>query len=175
MYLDAIYVSGCLNSSTVSRFPGGKPMMYSLPTRTGNGQNAPAPAPVPAPAPAPAPARPLWLPPGVTFESLPKSVQQAVLDILNPVYQELVLKASDPLERGQGLSYCNLLFLELLTTCGLVEWATDVGLPSLPSSQGLAGLVGVTGQKGKVANFLFEFRKFRHKVERESAAPPPAQ
>jgi hypothetical protein len=138
-------------------------MMHSLPTRTGNGQNAPASP------------RPLWLPPGVTFESLPKPVQQAVLDILNPVYQEQVLKASDPLERGQGLSYCNLLFFELLTTYGLIESATSAGLARLPSSKGLTVLVDVTGQKGKVANFLFRLREFHHRVERESAAPPPAQ
>jgi hypothetical protein len=109
------------------------------------------------------------------LESLPQPVQQAVLDILNPVYQEQVLKASDPLERGQGLSYCNLLFFEILTTYALVEWAAGAGLSRLPSSKGLEALVDVTGEKGKHANFLFEVRKFRHKVERESAAPPPAR
>ena len=49
--------------------------------------------------------QPLWLPPGTTFALLPKPVQQAIIDILNPAYQKYVLEAGDALERGQGLSY----------------------------------------------------------------------
>ena len=120
-------------------------------------------------------ALPLWLPPGVRFASLPMPVQQAVVAILNPAYQEHVLKANDPLERGQGLSYCNLLFFEIMTTCGVVERATDVDWARLPTSKGLATLLGVTGQKNRIANFLLSLRKFRDKVERADAAAADQQ
>jgi hypothetical protein len=120
-------------------------------------------------------ALPLWLPPGVRFASLPMPVQQAVVAILNPAYQEHVLKANDPLERGQGLSYCNLLFFEIMTTCGVVERATDMDWSRLPTSKGLAALMGVTGQKNKIANFLLALRKFRDKVERTNAPVPETQ
>jgi hypothetical protein len=126
---------------------------------TANGQDA-------------ATARPLWLPPGVTFASLPTPVQQALVAILNPAYQEHVLAATDPLERGQGLSYCNLLFFEIMTTYGVVERATDMDWSRLPTSKGLAALLGVTGQKNKIANFLLALRKFRDKVERTADQQP---
>lgn len=126
----------------------------------GNGQDATAAA------------QPLWLPPGVTFSSLPKPVQQAVLAILNPIYEEQVLGATDPLERGQGLSYCNLLFFELMTTCGVLQWAADETLYRMAISKGLAALVNVSSQKNRIANFLLALQKFRAKAEPADAEPP---
>jgi hypothetical protein len=117
---------------------------------------------------------PLWLPPGVTFASLPTPVQQVVVAVLNPAYQEHVLEATDALERGQGLSYCNVLFFEIMTTYSVAERA-GLDWSRLPLSKGLAALLGVTGQKNKIANFLLALRKFRDKVERADAAPPQAQ
>jgi hypothetical protein len=120
-------------------------------------------------------ALPLWLPPGVMFAALPTAVQQAVVAILNPAYQEHVVQTSDPLERGQGLSYCNLLFFEIMTACGVVGRATDMDWSRLPTSKGLAALLGVTGQKNKIANFLLSLRKFRDQVERANAAAADPQ
>lgn len=117
-------------------------------------------------------AQPLWLPPGTTFASLPKAVQQAVVAILNPAYQRHVLEAGDALERGQGLSYCNLLFLEIVTTYGVLERPIDGDWSRLPVSKGLAALMNVTGQKSKVASFLLALQKLRARVEPASAAPP---
>jgi hypothetical protein len=132
-------------------------------THTTNGQDTTAAA------------SPLWLPPGVTFASLPTPVQQALVAILAPAYQEHVLAATDPLERGQAVSYCNLLFFEIMTTCGVVERATDVDWARLPTSKGLATLLGVTGQKNRIANFLLSLRKFRANVERTNAAAADRQ
>jgi hypothetical protein len=132
--------------------------MHSLPTHTDDGQDATVSA------------QPPWLPAGVKFDSLPEPVQQSVLAILNPIYQMQVLEANDALEQGQGLSYCHLLFFEILMTYAVLERATEVDWSRLPTSKGLAALVGVTGQKNKIANFLFVLRKSRNQVERNSLA-----
>src|SRR5262245_18984294 len=47
---------------------------------------------------------PLWLPPGVDFDSLPRAVQQVVVNVLNPAHQTLVLDSDDVLEQGEGLT-----------------------------------------------------------------------
>jgi hypothetical protein len=127
---------------------------------SGNGQDATAAA------------QPLWLPSGVTFESLPAPVQQAVLAIVNPVYEQQVLEADDALERGQGLSYCTLLFLEIMSTHGMMARAKDIGWDRVPGSKGLAALVNVSIQKNRVAHFLLALQKFRAKAEPADADPP---
>jgi hypothetical protein len=135
--------------------------MVASSARTGNGRGATA-------------SSPLWLPAGVTFGSLPSAAQQAVLTILNPLYQQLVLEKNDALERGQGLSYCQLAFLEIMATYGVVGRAV-LDWSRLPVSKGLTALMGVTGQKNKVASFLLTLRKFHGKVEGTNGRTPEAE
>jgi hypothetical protein len=120
-------------------------------------------------------AEPLWLPPGVKFESLPASLQEAVVAVINPAFQAYVQDASNALERGEGLSYCTLLFVELWATCGLVDRAAEVGVSRLPGSKALASLMAVTGQKTKVASFLLRLHKFRARDRAASPATPAVQ
>jgi hypothetical protein len=116
----------------------------------------------------------LWLPAGVTFESLPRAAQQAVLSILNPLYQQLVVEKNDALERGQGLSYCHLVFLEIMATYGVVG-RPDLDWFRLPVSNGLTALMGVAGQKNKVASFLLTLRKLQGKVEGTNGSAPESE
>jgi hypothetical protein len=134
--------------------------MISSSMRTGNGREATASR------------QSVWLPPGVAFASLPKPVQEMVVDILDPLYRQYVAQPSDALERAQGVSFCNLLILELLTTHSVAGRAADLDWARLPTSRGLAALVGITGQKNKIANFLLALRKFRDRVERADTASP---
>jgi hypothetical protein len=129
----------------------------------GNGQDATAAA------------QPRWLPPGVTFSSLPAPVQQAVLAILNPIYEEQVLGANDALEYGQALNYCNMLFLELMATHGMMARAQDIGWDRLPGSKGLAALINLSSQKNRIANFLLALQKYRSQRERANAPAPETQ
>jgi hypothetical protein len=140
-----------------------KTMMVSSPAPAGDGQDAVQST------------RPLWLPPGVTFNSLPAPVQQAVLAILNPIFEEQVLGANNALEYGQGLSYCTLLFFELMATHGMMARAQDIGWDRVPGSKGLAALVNLSSQKNRVANFLLALQKYRSKRERADAPAPETQ
>jgi hypothetical protein len=57
--------------------------------------------------------RPYWLPPEVDAILLPSELKVAIVDILQPAYQKLVLQVSDPLEKALGVSAVHLLWLVL--------------------------------------------------------------
>ena len=48
--------------------------------------------------------RPRWTPPGVDFGSLPQEVRRALAEIVDPLYEQLVLGVPDPLEESTGLT-----------------------------------------------------------------------
>ena len=45
-----------------------------------------------------------WTPPGIAFEMLPRPLQAALVELIGPLYEELVLAAPDALERSTGLT-----------------------------------------------------------------------
>ena len=55
-----------------------------------------------------------WTPPGIAFEMLPRPLQAALVELIGPLYEELVLAAPDALERSTGLTLTHLLWLEIL-------------------------------------------------------------
>ncbi len=57
---------------------------------------------------------PLWIPPGLKFDSLPPALQKAIVEIVNRAYRELVLEAQTSLEQAMGLSFVHILWLELI-------------------------------------------------------------
>ena len=67
---------------------------------------------------------PHWLPVGDDWDGLPKSVRQAVPQILAPAYRRFVLEAPGELERSFGLTLVHLMWLELCDQAKLVA-ATD--------------------------------------------------
>jgi hypothetical protein len=74
--------------------------------------------------PEPDPNLPHWLPVGDDWGSLPKSIRQAVPQILTPAYRRFVLEAPGELERSFGLTLVHLMWLELCDQAKLVA-ATD--------------------------------------------------
>lgn len=57
--------------------------------------------------------RPYWIPATVDFDRLPDELKAAISAIVNPAYQELVLKASPGLQQSTGLTIVHLLWLEI--------------------------------------------------------------
>jgi hypothetical protein len=55
-----------------------------------------------------------WTPPGIAFEMLARPLQAALVELVGPLYEELVLAAPDALERSTGLTLTHLLWLEIL-------------------------------------------------------------
>lgn len=58
--------------------------------------------------------RPFWVPASVDWGTLPSELRAAITALVHPAYQELVLGASDALERSTGLTIVHLLWLEVL-------------------------------------------------------------
>jgi hypothetical protein len=58
---------------------------------------------------------PLWTPDNVTFDTLPQSLQETLIEFVDPAYRRLVLETSDPLAKAAGLSFVHLLWLELVS------------------------------------------------------------
>jgi hypothetical protein len=119
--------------------------------------------------------QPIWLPPGASFSVLPKPVQEAIVDILNPAYQKHVLGASDALERAQGVTLCTTLFFELVMTHAVAEQVVAGHFGRLAGCKSLETLMGVIAHKGRVASFLLALQKFHDKLERPSATASSAK
>lgn len=66
------------------------------------------------------PVRPYWLP-DLQLDTLPDELRLAVQAILNPAYEQLVLRATNELERATANTVVYLLGLELLSQLTLTE------------------------------------------------------
>src|SRR4051812_41663379 len=60
------------------------------------------------------PTRPPFVPAGAVFEDLPQDVRTALTEVINPLYEELVLRAETPLQRAAGLSVVHAAWLEVV-------------------------------------------------------------
>jgi hypothetical protein len=56
---------------------------------------------------------PRWIPPGIEFNSFPHEMQIAIAQIVNPIYEQLVLQADDSLEKSTGMTIVYLLWMEI--------------------------------------------------------------
>lgn len=107
--------------------------------------------------------RPLWIPAGLDFATLDPRLQKAILEIVDPCYEELVLQAATALERSSGLTYVHVLWLELIDALDLNK---DLAV-TLPQGEGLGPYEPQMGrylrliaQKDKLGKFLLEVQKF---------------
>jgi hypothetical protein len=111
--------------------------------------------------------RPLWIPPGLKIDTLAPGLQFAIKEIINPVYDELVLSAPNAFERSIGLSYVHLAWLELIEQIEFGR-ALELDLPKGRGTEGHQDRIGrylhVVTTKDKVAKFLLEVQKFYERV-----------
>jgi len=59
-------------------------------------------------------ARPFWIPEGQKFDDYPRELKQALLDIVQPLYEEEVMAARTPMEKSSALSFVLATWLEVL-------------------------------------------------------------
>lgn len=57
---------------------------------------------------------PRWTPPGLDLEGLPQEIRTAVDEIVEPLYEQLVHGAADPLEKSTGMTVVHLVWQEIL-------------------------------------------------------------
>jgi hypothetical protein len=110
--------------------------------------------------------RPYWIPPGVDFERLPEQVRAAMLGVINPAYQELVLGAQDGLQKAAGVTLISLLWLEVLDQVELGQDLTDprsIGTSSPAREQLISRHLRLAGATIKASGFLLRLAEFREK------------
>jgi hypothetical protein len=66
------------------------------------------------PLPAADPDQPYWAPAGVDLNDWPPQLRADVVDIINPTYRELVVRAKPGLAQSTGITIVHLLWLEIL-------------------------------------------------------------
>ncbi len=136
-------------------------------------------SPTPPPAEDPLP-RPRWVPAGIDFHLLPRETQTAIVEILNPVFEELVLHADGGLEKSTGLTILHLAWLELLDQLQLGQGACDDAfIQKLTDRDALvARHLQLVDAKVKASYVLVRLREYRHEWGRAAAtwqalpAPP---
>jgi hypothetical protein len=72
------------------------------------------------------PPAPLWVPNDADLELMPQEVQQAVTQIIQPVYERFVIASDDPLEKSLGVTVTHLLWLEILQQADLKREYTEI-------------------------------------------------
>ena len=116
-------------------------------------------------------AGPLWVPDGVSLQLVPDEVRQAIVEVVQPVYQRLVLGADDPLEKSLGVTVAHLLWLEVLQQFDLKqEYAQYVLVPALQVDHGSAidQHLRIIDSKVKVGYLLARLRELRRQWRERS-------
>jgi hypothetical protein len=114
--------------------------------------------------------RPYWIDAAFDIDSLPEGLRLAISEIVVPAYRQLVLEASDALERATGATYVHLLWEEILDQFELEKEAGSGAEPTARSARRMATmdrLLRIIGAKQKAANFLLRLRTM---PKRRSAA-----
>ena len=119
---------------------------------------------------------PLWVPQGVDLEVVPAEVRQAVVEVVQPVYERIVLGADDPLEKSLGVTIAHLLWLEVLQQFDLkreyVQFSAVLGLSENRSAM-IEQHLRIIYSKVKVGYFLARIRELRQKWEDEQGKDAP--
>ncbi len=123
------------------------------------------------PSDAPDGPRPYFIPAGMEFDKLPGELQAAIRAVVNPNYEEMVLKARPGVERSAGMSTSFLDYLELLCQMDVSQ-----SLAELPSGFHLSGehfekiakCLRIKGAKDNSLKLLQRAHEFR------TRRPPPA-
>jgi hypothetical protein len=119
--------------------------------------------------------RALWIPQGKALEEYPPEVRQAVAEILEPTYRELVLEAPTAMERSLGSSMVRLIWFEILDQHDFTS-QESLGLPGEMGpdlDKAVNRCLKLIAAKLRISNFLFRLREQRLKNSPFSPRPVP--
>ena len=107
---------------------------------------------------------------------VPAEVRQAVVEVIQPIYERIVLAADDPLEKSLGVTIAHLLWLEVLQQFDLkreyVQYSAVLGLSENRSAM-IEQHLRIIYSKVKVGYFLARIRELRQKWEDEQGKDAP--
>jgi hypothetical protein len=116
----------------------------------------------------PADSYPYWIPPGLDIEGWPPHIRAHVAAVINPEYEELVLKAKPGVGRQMAISLLHLGWLEILDHLRLGQLVPpprssdpieELGLDS--RQQVIARHLRLVNAKLRIAQFLFRLDEFK--------------
>ncbi|MDZ7619087.1 MAG: hypothetical protein U1E05_18930 [Patescibacteria group bacterium] len=115
--------------------------------------------------------RPAWAPGEVDLFKVPESVRQAVAEIIEPAYRQLVATVEDPLERSIGLTLVHMMWLEVLDQHETKHEYLATSILELPADRSdmIDRHLRMLNMKVKVGSFLIRLREMRR--QSEAAAP----
>jgi hypothetical protein len=110
--------------------------------------------------------RPLWVPEGVKFDALPRGLQLAISEFINPLYREQVLEAPSELEKAVGLSLVYAAWIEAIQQFELAKAMVGM-LPRGGSArihkESIAEHLRVAGTKERLTKTLLQVKVFQEK------------
>ena len=142
---------------TLSNFAALAPQDAALPARTGGPVGMPA-----------------WVPEDVDFDKMPEAVRQAVAEIIEPAYRQLVTEAADPLERSVGVTLVHLMWLEILEQYETNQEYLKTSILNVPQDRfaTIDQHLRTLHTKVKVGYFLTRLREMRRQSETPAELPP---
>ena len=117
---------------------------------------------------------PLWTPAGLDLERVPEEVQLAAREIVQPVYEQFVVRATDGLEKSLGVTIAHLLWLEILEQFDMKrEYVTIDAVLGLPGNrhEAIAQHLRLVAAKVRVGYFLLRIRQLREQAAAMRASP----
>jgi hypothetical protein len=104
---------------------------------------------------------PPWIPIGFQWDSLPRTLQSALIEFIAPAYDQLVAHVADQIERSTGLSLVGLLWQEIINQFEQGEhFVADSFIRSLGNSPDLlARQLQLTDAKAKITYILLRLRE----------------
>ncbi len=130
--------------------------------------------------PPPAAPRPFWWPGDVPIEEVPESLRAALLGIVQPAYEHLVLGARPGLQQSAGATVVQFLWLEVLQQTELSQDLLGAGqnLQRLQKHERAIGrLLRLAGAKMKASDFLLRLQAHHQKLLAAwgKSGPPPGE
>ena len=131
---------------------------------------------LPAAEPRP-PDQPVWTPEGVQWSRVPEAVRQAIREIIEPIYVESVLHASDGLEKSLAITLTHLLWLEILDQYEIKQdYANIEALLELPGNREsqINRHLRLLDSKIRFGKLLYKFRELRQRKSELPISSSPA-
>lgn len=122
---------------------------------------------------------PPWAPDQQQLERLPPEIRQALSQTMQPLYEQYVLHAPDPLEQSVGITLVHLLWMELLEQFDLKNNNEKLLTLRLPGNREayINQHLRVMAAKTRLGHFLMQFRRMRKQWEQsckpQDRCPPP--
>ncbi len=118
--------------------------------------------------------RPAWAPGDVDLFKVPEPVRQAVAEIIEPAYRQIVVEAEDPLERSIGLTLIHLMWLEVLDQHEAKHDYLETAVLELPEDRSdmIDRHLRMLNTKVKVGAFLARLREMRRCGEAAAQSQP---